>query len=284
MTITTTDIRELRQATGAGIMDCKRALEDAAGDRSAAALLLKERGLLEIEKRAERAMREGRVFLRRSDARIALAALSCETDFVSRGGEFIAAGEAIAARVCEEGLRSPDPAIEEAVIELGRKFKENIALGGMTFVDLSPGELSDSYLHGEGSIGAIVRARASGPRPESQADTAALIHDLALHVAAYRPRFVDQKSIPDSHRREKEEAFRQEIAEDERLRSKPAAMLESILAGKLRKHWASVSLLDQAFVKDESVTVAQALARHREARGVGLEVMEFALLQAVPED
>ncbi|HUX42496.1 MAG TPA: translation elongation factor Ts [Rectinemataceae bacterium] len=277
--ITTNDIRALRAKTGAGLMDCKRALEEAKGEEVGAELILKEKGLAEVEKRAERPAREGRVFLHREGSRAALVALVCETDFVARNAEFLIAGSRIAARACELGLQAPDRETEGEVSGLASLLKENIGIKGMVFVEARPGESLDLYLHGEGSIGVALRARLEGGTGTARGEAEAFLHDLALHIAAFGPLFVDQSHIPESYKEDLEESFRKDMAEDERLRGKNAKMLENILAGKMRKGLASISLIDQAFVKDESLTVATAIARLREAGGVLLSLVDFSRLK-----
>jgi elongation factor Ts len=277
--ITTNDIRALRAKTGAGLMDCKRALEEAKGEEVAAELILKEKGLADAEKRSERIAREGRVFLHRDGPRAALVALVCETDFVARNAEFRMAGSRIAARACELGLQAADRVTEGEISGLASILKENIGIKGMSFLEAGPGESLDLYLHGEGSIGVALRARLEGGTGTGRGEAEARLHDLALHIAAFGPLFVDQSRIPESYKEELEESFRRDMAEDEMLRGKDAKMLENILVGKMKKGLASISLLDQAFIKDESMTVAKALARLREVSGVLLVPVDFVRLK-----
>lgn len=149
----------------------------------------------------------------------------------------------------------------------------------MAFVEAGPGESLDLYLHGEGSIGVALRARLEGGTGTGRGEAEAILHDLALHIAAFGPLFVDQSRIPHSYKAELEDSFRKDMGEDERLRGKDAKMLENILAGKMKKGLASICLLDQAFIKDESMTVATAIARLRETSDVLLAPVAFSRLK-----
>lgn len=278
MRITAKDIKALRLKTGAGMMACKVALEESGGDADAAETLLKERGLVEAEKRADRATLEGRVFLHRVEARAALLALACETDFVARNELFVAAGARMSALACAGGLRSPDASIDDLVAELAGLIKENIAVKGMACLESGPDEVLDAYVHGEGGIGVLVKARIAKGGTAGKESIAPFLHDVALHVAAFNPLYVEQGRIPLAYREEKEAAFREEIAGDQRLRGKPETMLKGILAGKLRKHFASISLMDQNFVKDETITVAEALGVRAAETGLSFSIEDFVRL------
>ncbi|HUX37846.1 MAG TPA: translation elongation factor Ts [Rectinemataceae bacterium] len=278
MAITAKDIKALRQKTGAGMMACKRALEESGGDEGGAEALLKERGLVEVEKRADRATLEGRVFVHQDEGKAALLALACETDFVARNELFVAAGARMAALACAGALRGPDSAIEALVSELAGLIKENIAVKGMAFFEAGPDESLDAYVHGEGGIGVVVKASIGARGQPGSRTISPFLHDLALHVAAFDPLYVEESKIPESYRQEREAAFREEMAEDQRLRGKPEKMLEGILSGKLRKHFASISLLDQNFVKDETISVAEALRRQAAEAGIAFSITDFARL------
>jgi len=280
MATMTDEIRTLRRETGAGMMDCRRALEESLGDRETARLLLKQRGLAEVEKRAERETKEGRVFLHRGSSRAALAAIACETDFVARNADFIATGSSIAARACDKRLSAPDAEVETAIAEIVGRIKENIVMKGLVCIEAGPGDFLETYLHGEGRIGVILRAGAEGAGRTGEAALRVLLHYLCLHIAAFQPLYADQASIPRSYRDEKEEAFRREVDEDEKLRTKAATLREGIIAGKLKKHLAAISLLDQAFVRDETMSVREALGAFAAGEGAAISILEFAVLRA----
>jgi elongation factor Ts len=279
MVIMTDEIRTLRRDTGAGMMDCRRALVESLGDREAARLLLKKRGLAEVEKRSERETKEGRVFLHRYGPRAAMAAIGCETDFVARNSDFIATGSSIAAQVCEKRLATPDAVVETAIADIAGRIKENIVMKGLVCFEAGPGEFLETYLHGEGRIGVILRAGMDGAARTGEGALGELLHDLCLHIAAFNPLFRDQAAIPRSYMDEKQEAFRREIDEDEKLRTKAEALREGILAGKLKKHFAAISLLDQAFVKDETISVSDTLVGFAAREGATVSILEYAALR-----
>ena len=216
-------IKLLRGKTNAGMLDCRKALSEAEGDTALAESLLKEWGLAGVEKRHDRATNEGRVFVSEGLSSAAMAEISCETDFVVRNELFAAAGERIAEIACRNGLCAPTPELERIVAELASVIKENINLGRVAFMKAAPGERIAAYVHG-GKIGALVLAKAA----ESDA---AFLHDLALHVAAFNPLFLDEAAVPAGYRDERMADYRKELEEDENLRGKPAAMLEGIVAG-----------------------------------------------------
>jgi elongation factor Ts len=263
------DIKLLRATTNAGMLDCRKALAEAEGDVAVAESLLKEWGLAGVEKRLDRATNEGRIFIHESGPKAAMAEITCETDFVVRNELFVAAGEKIAEIACGKGLSSPDSEIEALIASLASVIKENISLGRFAFMEAAPGERIATYVHGDGRLGALVLARA-------EAGDEAFLHDLALHVAAFKPLFVDEAAVPEAYKRERLEDFAKEIEEDEKLRGKPAKVLEGIVAGKLRKHLAEATFLGHRFVRDETITVAEAIAKLGAETGRSLAILAFA--------
>ncbi|MCL2608776.1 MAG: translation elongation factor Ts [Treponema sp.] len=267
-------VKELREKTGAGMMECKNALVETAGDLAAAEKLLKEKGLAALAKRSDRATNAGRVFIGRNAAgsAVTLVEITCETDFVSRNPDFIAMGEELAGKALESGADASDPGLNGMVAELATKIRENMALKRLVTVKAGSGECLASYLHGEGEIGVAVRCAVDKPADEG---TKAFVHSLALHVAAFNPLAPDRSKIDAGYLAEQREIFAKQMEQDEKLAGKPENVLKGILEGKVNKHLAEICLLDQGYVKDEKRTVAQALADESKRSGAKLGIVEY---------
>ncbi|HEY9054783.1 MAG TPA: translation elongation factor Ts [Rectinemataceae bacterium] len=279
MEIKSTDIKALREKTGAGMMDCKRALSEAEGDFAGAEKLLREWGMAGVEKRSGRATNEGRIFSAESVSAISAVEIACETDFVARNDDFIAAGNKIASKALADRATSATPELESMVKDIASVIKENIALKRVRYFEAADGELLHSYSHGEGKIFVVVKARAASSDAFSDGAVTSFIHDVALHVAAFNPMFLDQ-SVPDkAWVKEQEEIFAKQVELDEKMKNKPAKVVEGILAGKLKKLMAEVCLMDQGFVKDEKLSVAQALAAVKKQSGKDFSIVEYAYLK-----
>jgi elongation factor Ts len=273
------DIKYLRSKTEAGMQDCRRALAETEGEREAAERLLKEWGLAAVQKRADREAREGAVFIHEEGGRAAMVELVCETDFVSRNDQFRKAGAEAAKHAWEAGLAVPDRRLEELASGLASVMKENIQARRVAFMEAGPAELVASYLHGEGAIGVLVRLGFDAATAQ-EGRLLALAHDLALHIAAYRPLFLDEASIPVAYREERLALIRKEIEEDPAAQAKSAAIRAGMVSGRLRKHFASICLLGHGFVKDEARTVAEVLAGFRAESGLDVTILRFASFRA----
>lgn len=280
MDIKASDIKTLREKTGAGMMDCKKALVEANGDPAAAEKLIKEWGLAGVEKRSGRATKEGRVFIKEGSGKVSMVEIACETDFVARNEDFIKSGDSIAALVLEKELSAPTDQLEGMVRDIASVIKENIALKRVVCVKAAPGEVLHTYVHGEGSVGVIVKAKTDKP---SDPSVQSFIHDVALHIAAFRPMFLDESQVSASYLAEQREIFQKQVEGDEKMRGKPANVLEGIVKGKTNKLMAEICLLDQGFVKDEKQTVAKVMADVMKTAGAALAIVDFVYFR-VGED
>ncbi len=274
MEIKATDIKALREKTGAGMMDCKKALTEANGDFAGAEKLLREWGLAGVEKRSGRATNEGRVFIAEGSGAIALVEIACETDFVARNTDFIAFGGKLAALVLDKG-EAPAAELEVMVKDIASVIKENIALKRAFYVKAAAGEYLHSYLHGEGKVGVIVKAKSDKPEAFGNDAVKAFVHDVALHIAAFNPMFLDQSKPDAAWVALQEEIFAKQVELDEKMKSKPANVVQGILKGKLRKLMSEVCLLDQGFVKDEKMSVAAAMAAVGKEAGCTLGLADY---------
>lgn len=277
--IKASDIKNLREKTGAGMMDCKKALVEAEGDFDLAERKLKEWGLAGVAKRSGRATNEGRVFFAVSDAAIALVEVACETDFVCRNDDFIAGGRKMATLSLEKGYSGPAPELEDIVKDLASVIKENITLKRVKLVKAGQGEYLHSYEHGEGKLGVVVKVKSDKPEAFKTPAVIEFVHDLALHVAAFRPMFVDQSRIGQDWVKEQEEIFKKQVEGDEKMAGKPAKVVEGILAGKLKKLMSEICLVDQGFVKDEKQPVKAVLAAVGKAAGATLSIVDYEYMK-----
>jgi elongation factor Ts len=276
MEISAADVKKLRERTGAGMMECKNALASCEGDFDKAEKLLKEKGLAAVEKRSGRATNEGKVFVRIANGAAALAELATETDFVARNPEFIALGDAIVATALEKGHTGPVEELSARVADLAAKIRENMSLKRLKTLKADTGEILSSYIHGDGNIGVVVKLGADKPEALEQEEARAFAFDLAMHIAAFNPLALDQTRVDPAFLKEQEEIFRKQMEQDESLRGKPEKVLENILKGKLSKYLADICLAEQGFIKDEKLTVNQALAEKGKALGAALSVNDYA--------
>jgi elongation factor Ts len=275
MEISASDVKRLREKTGAGMMECKNALVSCEGDFAQAEKLLKEKGLAAVEKRSDRATNEGKIFVKIENGAAALVELASETDFVARNPEFIALGELIAATALAKGYTEPNEELVALVTALAAKIRENMSLKRLRVLKADAGELLSSYIHGDGNIGVAVKLAADKPEALQQDAARAFAFDLAMHIAAFNPLALDKTKVDPAFLKEQEEIFRKQQEQDEKLKGKPEKVLENILQGKVNKYLADICLAEQGFVKDEKLTVTQALAEKGKALGAVLTVQDY---------
>jgi elongation factor Ts len=275
MDIKASDIKNLRERTGAGMMDCKKALVEAEGNFAAAEKKLKEWGLAGVEKRAGRATNEGRIFIAESATAIAGIEIACETDFVARNENFIAEGQKLASICLAKAYDKPNDELEGMVKNLASVIKENITLKRVFLVKAAEGEMLHSYMHGEGKIGVIVKAKSDKPEALASSEVTGFIHDVALHIAAFNPMFLDQSKVGPEWITEQEGIFKKQVEGDEKMKGKPANVIEGILKGKLNKLLADICLMDQGFVKDEKQKVSAVMASVAKAAGATLSIVDY---------
>lgn len=278
MNVTASQIRELRELTGAGMMDCKRALERAEGDRAKAAAILKELGLVQMKKREDREVSEGRVFVRSTGTSCVIVRLACETDFVAKTKEFIGLGEACLDIASAGDGTAAEERLTSLIAGTALKIREHIRLESVRSLHAGPGELISSYVHGEGRIGVAVRASVPADGTRERPEIQELMADLALHAAAFAPAYLSREEIDP----EVLESKAREYAEDIRALGKPEAMLDGIVNGKLEKFTRRVSFLEQPFIRDEKRTVAEVLAETEAAAGTALSLTGFLYESVTP--
>ena len=278
--ISAADVKALREKTGAGMMECKNALVETDGDFARAEKILKEKGLAAVEKRSGRATKEGKIFIKIKEnggtgSTAVLVELVSETDFVARSPDFIALGGTIADKALEKGYTEPNDDLNGMVSDLASKIRENMSLKRVKIVKAASGEYLTSYIHGDGAIGVVVRFSAGKAEAFANEDVKSFAFTIALHVAAFNPLALDKTKIDEAWLKEQEGIFRKQMEQDEGMKGKPANVLENILKGKVSKFLKDICLMDQAYVKDEKMTVAQAMADACKRFGVKLSIEEY---------
>jgi len=270
-------VKELRERTGAGMMECKKALVETGGDMDAAIEFLRKSGLAQADKKASRVAAEGKIALAIAEGgkQAVMVEVNCETDFVAKDGSFIAFADAVASNALNESPLDVDAlmatnidggSVEDARQALISKIGENIQV--RRFVRESTDGSLGAYVHG-GKIGVLVDV--SGGDGE-------LARDLAMHIAALNPEYVAADDVP-ADVVEHEKAILIAQAESS---GKPPEIIEKMVVGRLRKHLSGITLLGQPFVKDTDITVAKLLEQKsasvngfdRLAVGEGIEKKE----------
>ncbi|MBQ3837803.1 MAG: translation elongation factor Ts [Treponema sp.] len=272
MEIKASDVKALREATGAGLMDCKKALTEANGDAKEAEKILKEKGLAAVAKRAERATSEGRVFVRTQDKKIALIEVTCETDFVANNADFIAAGEKLLDITFANGYTQVEQAHKDVLLDLATKTRENMTVAKVNVINVPDNAVAETYVHSNFKTASAVVVKGSTADVVKQ-----FAHDCCLHLAAFTPAYIYQKDVPQSYIDEQTEIFKGQMDQDEKMASKPQNIKDNILKSKVAKHVAEICFVDQMFVKDDKVSVAKKLEEVSKAAGATLEFGEIVL-------
>jgi elongation factor Ts len=258
MQITASMVKELRERTGSGMMECKKALQEADGDIDVAIENMRKSGMAKADKKSGRVAAEGRVVIKISDdgKSAAVVEVNCETDFVSGGDDFLSFVDAIAttalnnkpadlAALSEMTLEGSSETIEEARKEKIAKVGENMQLRRFELLETTTGTFG-SYLHGT-RMGVLV---------EMENGNDELIKDVAMHIAASNPLCVSEAEVPADVLEKEKEILRAQALES----GKPADIVEKMLTGRIRKYLAEITLLGQSFVKDPDKTVETLLS------------------------
>ena len=271
MAVTPADVKKLRDKTLAGMLDCKKALQACDGDFAAAEKYLKEQGLASADKRSGRATNAGAVFTAIKGNTASLVELTCETDFVAKNDAFRESGQKIADVVAEKKYTAINEELETLVKEAISILKENMILKRISTMDLSDSDCAVDYLHNGGSIGVMVKLSCDSAATAQNSEVKALGMDLALHAAAFNPTYLNRDSVDSAYVKEQEEIFAAQAANMD----KPAKVIEGIIKGKLNKHLAQVCFVDQAFVKNDKLSVKQAIAEVAKAAGGSIELVDY---------
>ena len=254
MEIKAADVKALRDKTGAGMMECKKALAETNGDPAAAEKLLKEKGLAAVGKRADRETGEGRVFIKIEGNKAAICELTCETDFVAKNEDFIKIGNDIVSTAIAKGYTEITQDLSDMLLDLATKIRENMSLRRLEVIDIPAGAVFAKYIHSDGKTGVITVINTE-PATDSEA-VKTFAYDCCLHIAAFAPQFITQADVDPAYIAEQTDIFKSQVEQDEKSASKPQNVKDGIVQGKIKKHLASICFVDQPFVKDDKVTVA----------------------------
>ena len=249
---TAKDVSALRQMTGAGILDCRNALEETGGDLEEAAKLLREKGLAGAAKRSDREASEGAVAVARSGEAAAVVEFRCETDFVAKADEFVALADELAALVAAKG-EDAAAELDDAIDGLRSTLKENISVGRVRRLVAGSGQVLDTYLHQQAGRGVNAVALVI----EGGSDE--LAHDIAVHIAFTKPAYLSRDEVPEAD----VAAERETLTTISRNEGKPEAAMEKIVEGRMTGWFKERVLLDQSYVRDEKQTIAGMLGSAR---------------------
>ena len=267
--VTASQVKDLREKTGAGMMDCKKVLTETDGDMEKAIELLRERGIAKAAKKSGRVAAEGLVEAYISeDGKVgAIVEVNAETDFVAKNDEFKNFVLSVAKQVVEKNPKDLDDLLsQESIDEAGKTVKDvltdKIAKIGENmnirrFARFETAGLLESYIHGDGKIAVLVNMKGGDHE---------VAKDVCMQIAAARPEYLNETSVPEDRLNKEKEILKAQTMNE----GKPEAIAEKIVQGRIRKFFEEVCLVDQAFVKDPNKKVSELLKEHN------AEVTEFA--------
>ncbi len=261
-------VKELKEKTGAGLMDCKKVLEETNGDMEKAIKILKERGFEAAEKKATREAKEGVVFVDVKEDKGIIIEVNCETDFVAKNEEFKSFVRNLANLIFSKNLGSSNDEVETLRKEAVMKFGENIVVKRWEIFSLTKGNAFDTYLHGE-KLGVVVE----GYIDKSDKEAVSLLHDVTLQVAAMAPQVISSDDLDKNFVEEKKKEYIQELIS----LGKPENIAEKAAIGKLNKLFSELCLYDQPFIKDEKgeKKVKDIIDEYKKKTGKNFEIVKF---------
>ncbi len=258
MSFTAKDVMTLRERTGVGMMDCKKALTETDGDMEKAIDLLREKGMATAAKKAGRVASEGIVFSHVNENKGVLLEVNCESDFVARGEAFVEFAKQVAeyilansTQTLEEVVEAMTPVVNEATMRIGEK----LSIRRFTIFDANNSKI-DSYIHMGGKIGVLVETS------ENASDE--LIHDIALQIAAAKPSYICSDEVPGAEIEKEKEILKAQALNEEH--PKPMNIIEKMIEGRISKYYKEVCLIEQVFVKNSDLTIKQYLKSNDDAK------------------
>ena len=272
---TAKDVMKLREQTGAGMMDCKKALVDADGDFEKAADLLRERGIAKAAKRASKIAAEGVVYALVSGKTGVLVEVNCESDFVAKGEKFHSVVETVAKQIaavkpcCVDKLLTSDlgggKTVETFIQEQVGIIGEKISVRRFTVFESNG--FVETYIHMGGTMGVMLDFDC-----KETAATKELAHNIALHTAFSKPSYLTKAEVS-AETIEKEKAIlKQEVLNDEKMANKPEQVIANIVEGKVKKFYEENCLMEQKYVKDDKLTISQLIAQNSKEAGVPVSI------------
>jgi elongation factor Ts len=285
MAVSAQDVKRLRDMTGAGMMDCKEALTETGGDFEAAVDLLRKKGLSKAAKKAGRETKEGVVaaLLRTDEKAGAMIEMNCETDFVARTDDFRRFVDELEQHVLAKGPANVEELLgqpwsgdaskttQEILSGLIGKLGENMQISRLVRFETASGVVH-RYIHPGDRVGVLVEVTADKAGALGSEPVRALVHDLAMQVAAAQARFVRREDVDAATIERERQIYREQMAES----GKPAPVVEKIIDGKLGAFFGEVCLLEQAFIKDPAVKVNDLVQKVGKEAGATVSVSRFA--------
>lgn len=280
MAITAKDVAELRAKTGIGMMECKKALTEANGDMDEAIKILREKGMAVADKKASRIAAEGIVSIYSEGTKTAMIEVNSETDFVAKNASFQEFVGGLLKTVIETGAtdvdallaakftgedRTVDEVLKEKIFTIGEK----LTIRRFVVVD----GISSSYVHGGGTIGVIVTGNTSSDND----DVHTILKNVALQIAAMEPDYLTRDDVPANVVEEEKGIILEQMKNDPANAKKPENILEKMVTGKIGKFYSKVCLLEQEYVKDESMNVEKYVASAAKEAGIELTVKNFVI-------
>ena len=277
MTITMDMIKQLREITHAGIMDCKKALQESEGDFDKAEEYLKKVGLAAVEKRVDRATDNGRVTFVITDKKAALIEVTCETDFVAKNEQFKTLCTNLCKLAIEKNYTEPNTEMQDMVNGLIATINENMKVKKVSLMDIADNEFVMGYDHADGNICVLVKFAAANTDVFKTDAFKTFAFNTAMHVCAASPMYLCDADVPKEYEEKQLEIFSAQVASDEKLKGKPEKVLEGIVRGKLKKHYAEICLQDQIFQisNDEGLTVSQLIAKFNKDNGSDVKIVAY---------
>ena len=279
MAISAKDVMELRKQTDCGMMECKKALTQADGDFEKAIEILREQGLAAANKKAGRIAAEGMVYAVSFDNCAVVVEVNAETDFVAKNDKFVEFTKNLAKVVADENpadvealmaCKMGEGTVDDALKALILVIKENIKVRRFTRYE----GVCSAYVHGGGTHGILVNFETTNDI-DAKDEFVAYGKDIAMQVAAANPGYVDEASVPAEVVAKEKEIMLAQMAQDPKTANKPEAVKEKMIEGKIKKFFKENCLVDQEFVKDGDLTVAQYTAKVAKDLGGEIKIVKF---------
>jgi len=275
-------VGDLKKKTGAGLMDCKRALVETDGDVDAAIKILREKGLAAAAKKADRIAADGLVSVLKDGNTVAMVEVNSETDFVAKNATFVEFVQGILRTVIAfkpatiEELKAckfdgTEYTVEETIKDKIYTIGENITLRRFTVIE----GITSTYIHGNGSIGVIVKFDVDAAVAESE-EFVEFAKNIALQAGAYATPYLDRDHVPASVIAEEKEVIMGQIKNDPKNAKKPENIIEKMAVGKLGKFYEENCLVDKEYIKEDNMKVSQYIANTAKALGTSIKVVDFA--------
>ncbi|SHN56056.1 translation elongation factor Ts [Desulfovibrio litoralis] len=273
-------VKELRELTSAGMMDCKNALEECKGELDKAVDWLRQKGLSKAAKKSGRATSEGVVALRVNDNNtcVAMVEVKCETDFVTRGDKFQAFAKSVVETVFNKKPADATALADLTSTSLNEQIAiigENMTIGRFALWEMSTPGVIGAYIHSNGKIGVLVEIDCTKPETAANPKLMELARNIAMQVAAVSPAALDAASLDPALVEREREVYRQKTIEE----GKPADRVEKIVDGRIQKFYKEACLMEQGYIRDDKVSIKDLVAAEAKALNDTLTVKRFVRLQ-----